>query len=892
MRSTDIRRIFFDYFTARGHTKVPSSPLIPDDPTLLLANAGMNQFKPYFLGEVPPPYPRATTVQKCARTSDIDNVGRTTRHATFFEMLGNFSFGDYFKPDAIAHAWELLTERYGLDRDRLWITVYKDDDEAIDLWRRMGVPAARIQRLGMEDNFWSMGVPGPCGPCSEVCYDRGPAFGPEGGPQANGERYLEIWNLVFMQNLRGEGTGKGDFPILGELPSKNIDTGLGLDRLAAILQDVETVCQTDLLSPTLALVQHLAGRPFPCRDGSEESVSFQVVTEHARSTAFLIADGVLPSNEGRGYILRRLMRRAVRHARSLHIEEPILTAVTGSVIDNLADAWPELAAHRALIEAVTTREEETFTATLRQGTRLLDAAITRVHSAGATTLPGDTAFELHDTYGFPVELTIEAAQAAGLSVDADRYAALLDEQRRRAKTTGKGKTAAALRRMDSYREIIARHGRTEFVGYTNTSAETQLLALLHDGTPVDVASEGQDVELVLQRSPFYAESGGQVGDTGAIRTADGALIQITDTQYGLDGFHIHTGRVIDGEPRAGQAAEATVDAARRAAVARSHSATHILHAMLRRTLGDHARQQGSLVAPGRLRFDFTHFSPVDDTQLAALGALVNDYLLDDPDVRVWHATRAEAEAVGATALFGEKYGDDVRIVDIGDASRELCGGTHVGHGTQAGPVRILGESSIGAGLRRIEALTGRDALTHANHERRTLAEVSRLVGARPDDLVATLSRRLTTLAQAEESLRRHRQRELDTIASELAQRRRHTGDGWIITAHLDDLTPAELRPLAAAVMARCPGDTPGVVILAAVTDGKAQLAAATSLALTGQGVRARDVLIDAARVIGGGAGGTGNLANAGGRQAERLSDALSLAESAAGGLLARRGGKS
>ncbi|MGH3734460.1 MAG: alanine--tRNA ligase [Micromonosporaceae bacterium] len=886
MRSTDIRRIFFDYFTARGHTKVPSSPLIPDDATLLLANAGMNQFKPYFLGEVPPPYPRATTVQKCARTSDIDNVGRTTRHATFFEMLGNFSFGDYFKPEAIAYAWELLTEQYGLDPDQLWITVYQDDDEAVDLWRRMGVPAARIQRLGMEDNFWSMGVPGPCGPSSEICYDRGPAFGPEGGPQANGERYLEIWNLVFMQNLRGEGTGKDDFPILGELPNKNIDTGLGLDRLAMILQDVETVCQTDLLSPTLELVQRLAGRPFPGRDGSEESVSFQVVTEHARSTAFLIADGVLPSNEGRGYILRRLMRRAIRHARSLHIEEPVLAAVTGSVIDNLADAWPELVAHRALIEAVTAREEETFTATLRQGTRLLDAAISRAHTAGTTTLPGDTAFELHDTYGFPVELTIEAARAAGLSVDADRYAALLDEQRRRAKTTGKGKTAAALRRMDSYREVLARHGRTDFVGYATTSSETQLVALLRDGTSVDVASEGQGVEVVLQRSPFYAESGGQVGDTGTIRTADGGLIQITDTQYGLDGFHIHTGRVLHGEPHTGQTAEATIDTARRAAVARSHSATHILHAMLRRTLGDHARQQGSLVAPGRLRFDFTHFSPVDDTQLTALGALVNDYLLDDPDVRVWHTTRAEAEAAGATAFFGDKYGEEVRIVDIGDASRELCGGTHVGHGTQAGPVRILGESSIGSGLRRIEALTGRDAITHADHERRILSEISHLVGTRPDDLLATLRKKLAALAEAEESLRQHRQRELDTIAAELAQRRRHIGDGWIITAHLDEITAAERRSLAAAVLSHCPGDRPGIVILTTITDGKAQLTAATSRALTDQGVKARDILTDAAKVIGGGAGGTGNLADAGGRQTERLPDALAIAEAAAGALLA------
>ncbi|RKN48217.1 alanine--tRNA ligase [Micromonospora endolithica] len=885
MRSTDIRTTFFDFFTSRGHTRVPSSPLIPDDPTLLLANAGMNQFKPYFLGEVSPPYPRATSVQKCARTSDIDNVGRTTRHATFFEMLGNFSFGDYFKADAIAYAWELLTEHYRLDPGRLWITVYRDDDEAMDLWRRLGVPADRIQRLGMDDNFWSMGVPGPCGPSSEICYDRGPAFGPAGGPEANGERYLEIWNLVFMQNLRGEGDGKGDFPIVGELPNRSIDTGLGLDRIAAILQGVDTVCETDLLAPTLAAVESLAGRRFPGRDGSDASVSFQVVTEHARSTAFLIADGVLPSNEGRGYVLRRLMRRAIRHARALGIEVPVLTTVTGSVIDNLAADWPELEAQRSLIEAVTSREEEAFGTTLRQGTRLLDAAISRAHTSGTGRLPGETAFELHDTYGFPIDLTIEAAQAAGLAVDSDRYAALLDEQRRRAKNTGKGKTAAAMRRQDTYREILAQHGRTDFVGYTDTTADTQLLAILHDGQPVQEASEGQQIELVLDRSPFYAESGGQVGDTGTIHTADGTRIDITDTQYGLDGFQVLTGHIIKGEARPGQSAQATVDARRRAAVARSHSATHIVHAMLRRTLGDHARQQGSLVAPGRLRFDFTHFAPVDDNQLATISALVNDYLLDDPEVRIWHASRAEAEASGATAFFGDKYGERVRVVDIGDASRELCGGTHVGHGTQAGPVRILGESSIGTGLRRVEALTGRDALDHADHERRLLAEVGRLVNARPDEVIAALTKRLATLANAEQSLQQHRQRELDIIAERLAGQRRQTGRGWLISDLLDDLTAAELRPLTSNVLNRCPGDQFGVIIFVAITDGKVQLTSAITAALADKGVQARTVLTEAAKAIGGGAGGSGNLASAGGRQVENVDNAIRRATLAAEVLL-------
>ena len=882
MRSADIRKTFFDYFTSRGHTRVPSSPLVPDDPTLLLANAGMNQFKPYFLGEVPAPYPRAVSVQKCARTSDIDNVGKTTRHATFFEMLGNFSFGDYFKADVIRYAWELLTEHYRLDPDKLWITVYQDDDEALDLWRQVGVPAERIQRLGMDDNFWSMGVPGPCGPCSEVCYDRGPAFGPAGGPEANGERYLEIWNLVFMQNLRGDsaGGGKGDFPIVGELPNKSIDTGLGLDRIAAILQGVDTVCETDLLSPTLATVERLVGRRFPGRNGGDESVSFQVVTEHARSTAFLIADGVLPSNEGRGYVLRRLMRRAIRHARSLGIDRPVLAEVVGSVIDNLGDDWPELRNQRELITAVVTREEETFGATLRQGTRLLDAAIARTRTSGDSQLAGETAFELHDTYGFPIELTLEAAHAAGLSVDQDRYAALLDEQRRRAKKSGKAQTGAAMRRQESYRAILAAHGRTDFVGYTDITADTELLALLSDGEPTPAAREGQQVEVVIGRSPFYAESGGQVGDTGTLTTSDGTTIEINDTRYGLDGFQVLSGQITSGEAHPGQAAYAVVDAPRRAAIARSHSATHVLHAMLRRSLGEHARQQGSLVAPGRLRFDFAHFAPVDPTHLHTIGALVNDYLLDDPDVRVWHATRAEAEAAGATAFFGDKYGDQVRIVDIGDASRELCGGTHIGHGAQTGPVLILGESSIGAGLRRIEALTGRDALHHADHERRLLEEVTHQLGSRSDGVITTLTKRLAALANAERALAEHRQRELEALATALARQRRDLDGGTLVAALVSDVTAAELRTIAAAVLHRMPDNTPVGVVLASTSDGKAHLASAINSQLHDQGAQARHILTEAATTIGGGAGGTGPIATAGGRNTTTLSTALKQAEAA------------
>ncbi|MGW3075159.1 alanine--tRNA ligase [Kitasatospora sp. NPDC001132] len=876
MRSTQIRSTFLDFFTSRGHRHVPSSPLIPSDPTLLLANAGMNQFKPYFLGEVTPEYPRATTIQKCARTSDIDNVGRTNRHATFFEMMGNFSFGDYFKADAIAYAWELLTQGYNLEKDRLWITVHQSDDEAEQLWHKIGVPTERIQRLGA-DNFWDMGVPGPCGPCSEVNYDRGPAFGREGGPAVDGERYVEIWNLVFMQSMRGENDDNGTFPILGDLAQQSIDTGLGLDRLAAILQDVENVCSTDLLLPTLTTVQELAGRDYPgSGSGGEEKVSFQVVSEHARSIAYLIADGVLPAKDGRGYVLRRLMRRAIRHARMLGIDQPVLAPATASVIANLGDVWPELTGQASLIEQVVTAEEESFTRTLTQGTRLLNAAITRSRDSRSTTLTGDTAFELHDTYGFPVELTIEAARDAGLAVDEDRFTALLAEQQKRAKAGGKAKTAEALRHQDAYRELSSRHGRTDFTGYDRLDTEATVLGLISDGTAVPGADQGSTLELVLDRSPFYAESGGQVGDTGTIRTTGGALLEVLDTRLGLEGFHVHTVRILDGEIRSGEQAEALVDGPRRDAVARSHSATHVLHAMLRRTLGDHARQHGSLVDAGRLRFDFAHFSALDPTQLAAIQALVNDHLLDDPEVRIWHATRSEAEAAGATALFGEKYGDHVRIVDIGDFSRELCGGTHVPHGSNAGPVRILGEASIGSNLRRIEALTGRDALTYHDTERRLLEELSTLLGTRPQDAPDTLRKRLDALTTAQQELARLRDAEFHTRAQQLAASARTVPGGRIVTEKVTGLGSDELRTLATNT-ADLLGNGHAVVVFGTEHDGKALLAAAITRSLLTAGTQASQLLASAARTVGGGAGGKGPVASAGGRRPEALDEALTIA---------------
>jgi alanyl-tRNA synthetase len=816
---------------------------------------------------------------------DIDNVGHTTRHATFFEMAGNFSFGDFFKPDAIAWAWELVTEGYRLDRDRLWVTVFRDDDEAISLWRRLGVPAERIQRLDMADNYWSMGVPGPCGPCSEIFYDRGDSFGRDGGPAVNSERFLEIWNLVFMQYERGAGDGKDGFPILGELPAKNIDTGMGIDRMALILQDARYICETDLVAPTLHRLQEITGEEYGSLPPKQQ-VSYRVITDHVRSAAFLVADGVLPSNEGRGYVLRRVLRRAVRHARLLGVEQPILDDLTGSVIDNLGDAWPELVGQRSLIGKVVTREEDTFDRTLRQGTKLLDTAIRQSRPSGA--LSAETAFELHDTYGFPIDLTVEIASDAGLDLDRDRFAQLMDAQRRQAKAA-RADLTPGLVKLDMYREIAGRNGRTAFIGYDDITGEATVLGLLRDGSPVDVAVQGQRVEVILDRSPFYAEAGGQVGDTGTLTTGDGAVLRVDKTRYGLDGLHVHTAHVINGVVMTGQAVTATVDEQRRQATARSHSATHVLHATLRQRIGDHARQHGSLVEPGWLRFDFSHFDAIIPEELAALEDEVNQRVLGNPQVRVWHATRAEAEAAGATALFGEKYGDVVRIVDIGDFSRELCGGTHVGYGSQAGPVRILTESSIGAGLRRVEALVGIDALRHANHERAVLRELGELLGARPDRIVEQLSQRLGTLAAGEKQLASYRQDELSAKARSLADGIQPSAGVRILAEVVTETTGTELRSVATAVLAALPSGEPAAVILGCVQDDKANLVAVVNTAFHDKtGAEAVRPLQAAGKTVGGGAGGTALIANAGGRHAERLPDALREAHTAARELLAPR----
>lgn len=600
MESAEIRRRWLSFYEERGHTVVPSASLIADDPTLLLVPAGMVPFKPYFLGEVKPPWARATSVQKCVRTPDIEEVGKTTRHGTFFQMCGNFSFGDYFKEGAITYAWELLTSPqdkggYGLDPERLWITVYLDDDEAETIWRdKIGVPAERIQRLGKKDNYWSMGVPGPCGPCSEINYDRGPEFGVEGGPAVNDERYVEIWNLVFMQYERGEGTSKEDFEILGDLPSKNIDTGLGLERLAMILQDVQNMYEIDTSMAVIKKATELTGIEYGAAHASD--VSLRVVTDHMRTSVMLIGDGVSPGNEGRGYVLRRIMRRAIRNMRLLGATGPVVQDLIDVVIAMMGQQYPELVSDRKRIETVALAEEAAFLKALKGGTNILDTAVTETKAAGGQVLSGDKAFLLHDTWGFPIDLTLEMAAEQGLSVDEDGFRRLMKEQRDRAKADAKAKKTGHAD-MGAYREIADAAGETEFVGYDRTEGESTVVGILVDGVSSPAATEGDEVEIVLDRTPFYAEGGGQIGDTGRIRIDTGAVIEIRDCQKPVPGVYVHKGVVQVGEVTVGAKAQAAIDVRRRTAIARAHSATHLTHQALRDALGPTAAQAGSRTSP-------------------------------------------------------------------------------------------------------------------------------------------------------------------------------------------------------------------------------------------------------------------------------------------------------
>ncbi|GAA3730379.1 alanine--tRNA ligase [Streptomyces tremellae] len=882
MESAEIRRRWLSFFEERGHTVVPSASLIADDPTLLLVPAGMVPFKPYFLGEVKPPFDRATSVQKCVRTPDIEEVGKTTRHGTFFQMCGNFSFGDYFKEGAAQYAWELLTTPqdkggYGLEADRLWITVYEDDDEAERIWRDVvGVSPDRIQRLGKEDNYWDMGVPGPCGPCSEINYDRGPEFGAEGGPAVNDERYVEIWNLVFMQYIRGEGTGK-DYEILGDLPQKNIDTGLGLERLAMILQGVQNMYEIDTSMAVIKKATDLTGVGYGADHASD--VSLRVVSDHMRTSVMLIGDGVSPGNEGRGYVLRRIMRRAIRNMRLLGATGPVVQELVDTVIKTMGQQYPELETERRRIETVALAEEAAFLKTLKAGTNILDTAVTETKAAGSAVLPGDKAFLLHDTWGFPIDLTLEMAAEQGLSVDEAGFRRLMKEQRERAKADARAKKSGHAD-MRAYREVADAHGATEFTGYSLTEGESTVVGLLVDGVSSPAASEGDEVEVVLDRTPFYAEGGGQLADQGRIRLDSGAVVEVRDVQQPVPGVYVHKGTVQVGEVTVGASAFAAIDTHRRRAIARAHSATHLTHQALRDALGPTAAQAGSENSPGRFRFDFGSPAAVPGTVLTDVEQKINEVLARDLDVQAEVMGIDEAKKQGAIAEFGEKYGERVRVVTIGDYSKELCGGTHVHNTAQLGLVKLLGESSIGSGVRRIEALVGVDAYSFLAKEHTVVAQLQELLkGARPDELPERVSGMLGKLRDAEKEIEKFRAEKVLAAAGGLAEGAKDVRGTALVTGQVPDGTSADdLRRLVLDVRGRIPASRPAVVALFTTTGGRPLTVIATNEAARERGLKAGDLVRTAAKTLGGGGGGKPDVAQGGGQDAGAVGDAIAAVE--------------
>jgi alanyl-tRNA synthetase len=850
--------------------------LIADDPNLLLVNAGMVPFKPYFLGEVTPPYKRATSVQKCVRTLDIDEVGKTTRHASFFQMCGNFSFGDYFKEGAIALAWELLTRPiadggYGFPEEKLWVTVYLDDDEAADIWhKQIGVPKERIQRRDMADNFWSMGVPGPCGPCSEIYYDRGPAYGIEGGPIADENRYLEVWNLVFMQNERGAGGGKDGYPILGELPAKSIDTGLGLERTAALLQGVENIYEIDTTIQILNLASELTGVKYGSSEKSD--VSLRVIADHARTSAMLIGDGVTPGNEGRGYVLRRMMRRTIRNMRLLGSMDPIMSELTVAAIGAMGPQYPELVSDKNRILAVSASEEESFLQTLKSGTQIFDVSSAALKKSKSSVLPGEDVFKLHDTYGFPFDLTLEMAREEGLSVDEDGFRRLMKEQKDRAKADAKSKKSGHTD-VSVYRSIADKSGKTEFLGYTNISSDSKLTGILVDGVGVSSAAEGDHVEIILNRTPFYAEGGGQLADGGRITLSSGAVIEIDDVQSPVPGVSVHRGRVLNGNVEVGSDALAEIDSERRSAISRAHTATHMVHKAFREILGETATQAGSENSPGRFRFDFPATGAVSASVLDDVESRVNTLLLDNLEVVAESMSQAQAKEIGAMALFGEKYGDVVRVVSVGDWARELCGGTHVERSGQLGVVKLLGESSIGAGVRRVEALVGVDAYKFLAREHILLNSLTDLIkGSRAEELPERISELLNKMKEIEKELTAVRSAQALSQVGDLAKSATTiNGHTFIGSVMSDGVSGDDLRKIAIDLRS---ANSNSVVALLSNNDGKPVLVVAVSDQSRAAGVKAGALVKIGSTVLGGGGGGKDDFAQGGGTDSSKSLDAI------------------
>ncbi len=878
MLADDIRRTFLSFFEARGHKVYPSSSLIPPPETnLMLTTAGMVQFRPYFLGTETPPVPRATSVQKSFRTTDIDEVGDQT-HLTLFEMLGNFSFGDYFKKEAIGWAWELVTKEFGLDPQRLWATVYEDDDEAEQLWlSETGIPAERIQRLGTpkaergdrlnrhkEENFWTMGVAGPGGPNSELFYDRGPVYGDEGGPARNDTRYLEIYNLVFMQyEIDDEGE------IVRELPAPSVDTGLGLERLTTVLQDAASAYDTDLFMPILERAAALTGKQRGHSEADERLL--RTLTDHARSAAFLIADGVTPSNEGRGYILRRVMRRAITKARLAGVTEKLLPSMCEAVIERFGVVYPELARNSEGISLLASREEERFTQTLDMGLRILEGAIEKARSRDGHVLPGEVAFKLQDTYGFPLDITKDVALDSGLDVDIAGYERLMDEQRNRSREVGE---TAKMRTGGLARLDVA---ATEFLGYENLDATGTIVAMVQGVETVSTLTSGQEADVVFDRTPFYPEGGGQIGDRGFLTSGDGKA-EVLDTQK-LGTAVLHRVLVTDGELRVGNEMELHIDPNLRTGAEQAHTATHVTHHTLRNTLGEHVRQMGSLVEPGRLRFDFSHFSAVDPDSLLEIEETINRRIADDDKVTPFEASYREAiDKYHAMAFFEEKYGDVVRVVQIGDYSYELCGGTHVPATGNIGFVKVLGEGSVGSNIRRVEALTGLEGLKWVNTRLRERERAAELIKVPPDELLAGIERLVKTQKALEKQLGAQQRSGLSEAVDELVGQAQDLPKGKLVVAKRPEAANV-LRELAATLRDKLKD---AVVVLGTTSGESANIVAATSKSL---GIDARELLRAAAAHIEGNAGGKADLAMGGGRRPVGLDAALAAAKSDAERLL-------
>lgn len=887
MQTHEIRKRFLDHFVKAGHTEVPSASVILDDPNLLFVNAGMVQFVPYFLGQRTAPWNRAVSVQKCIRTPDIDEVGITTRHNTFFQMAGNFSFGDYFKKGAIEFAWTLLTNPvdqggYGFDPEKLWATVYLDDDEAIALWQEVaGLPLDRIQRRGMADNYWSMGIPGPCGPCSEIYYDRGPEYGIEGGPEANEDRYIEIWNLVFMQNERGEGTSKNDFEILGPLPRKNIDTGMGVERIACLLQDVDNVYETDLVRPVIDTVAARAPRGYGVGN-HEDDVRYRITADHSRTAAIIIGDGVSPGNEGRGYVLRRLLRRIIRAAKLLGVEGPVMSDLMVTVRDEMGPSYPELVSDFDRIHRIAVAEETAFNRTLASGSRLFDDAARATKASGATVLSGTDAFTLHDTYGFPLELTLEMAAESGLSVDEEGFRGLMAEQRQRAKADAAARKQAHAD-LSEYRDLVDA-GPTEFTGFDELSSEAKILGIFVDGKRVPVVAHNggpapDRVELILDRTPFYAESGGQIADEGSITgvgASGSAKAAVSDVQKIAKTLWAHRVNVESGEFVEGDTVIAAVDPRWRHGATQGHSGTHMVHAALRQVLGPNAVQAGSLNRPGYLRFDFNWQGALTDDQRTQIEEVTNEAVEADYEVNSFITELDKAKAMGAMALFGENYPDEVRVVEIGGPfSLELCGGTHVESSAQIGPVTILGEASVGSGVRRVEAYVGLDSFRHLAKERALMAGLASTLKVPSEEVPARVANLVERLRAAEKELDRMRLANARAAAANAAAGAEQIGKVRVVAQRMaGGMSAADLRTLVGDIRGKLGSDPAVVALIAEGENDSVPFVVAVNPAAQDLGLKANELVKQLGAAVNGRGGGKADLAQGSGKGAAGIDAAL------------------